>query len=127
MSQTEWKGQNGGIKSEFFAVARSQQEFDAVWKRTHSNTFPPPEAPKLPADKMAIAIFTGEASQPVDIKITDVEKGDNDVTTIKWQANSSFSPLCVMNSPYLIQLVDKADAPVEFERQAPQPPKSGLY
>jgi hypothetical protein len=54
-TQTHWQGSNADATTKTAIVARSQTEWDALWKRVNT-TAPGP----LPRNKMAVAVLAGQ-------------------------------------------------------------------
>jgi hypothetical protein len=118
--QGEWKGNHCAVHHAGHYVAKTQAEWENLWDTTFADQHPAPAAPKLPRGKMAVAIFTGQASSPADINITRIEHTDG-VTNIVYTAEHKSSMLCVMNDPYLIKWMDKTDDAISFTKESPRP------
>jgi len=124
----EWKGTHCGVSQPGTFVARTQDEWEKLWNATHSHQFPSPATPKLPKDKMAIGIFTGQSSDPSDIRVTRTGES-NGTATIHWEARSAKSTdggimgATVMHDPFLLKFVDKTEGPVVFAKAAGKYPK----
>jgi hypothetical protein len=117
---SEWRGAHSGVDNKGEYVAKTQAEWEKIWNATHSNRIPAPTAPKLPEDKMAIAIFLGSRSQPADINVTDISEDASSVN-VKWEFQGRSSMLAVMNEPFLLRFVDKSDKDVTFTNVPPAP------
>ncbi len=116
----EWKGHHCGIHDAGTHVARTQGEWKKLWDDTHSNQFPAPEAPKLPKNKMAIGIFTGQSSGGGVISVTGIED-KNGETHIRWKTESAgnrggMMVTTVMHEPFLLKFIDKTDSKISFSR-----------
>lgn len=121
---SQMDGQNCSVRTEAEAVAKTQAEFEKIWKAVTDGHWPKPETPELPADKMAVAIFMGSRSSGgYAIKITDVktEGGKLVVEYSKASPEPGMMSTNVMTEPFSIRLVDKTDAPVEFKDTTPRP------
>lgn len=118
----EWKGTHGGVPHAGTFVARTQDEWEKLWNATHSSQFPIPKAPKLPKDKMAVGIFTGQSSSPRDISVTRIEETAGQ-TTVHWKAQGSAQSgggmmgATVMHDPFLLKFIEKTEAPVRFAKE----------
>lgn len=121
----KWKGSHSGVHEAGTAVARTQEEWQQLWRATHSIIIPPPKAPRLPEDKIAIGIFTGQSSQPGEISVTNIAE-QNGKLVIEWKAAGQRSMLCVMHDPFLLKFIDKTDKAVEFRKEQPSAPKIDL-
>ena len=115
---TEWKGGHCGVHDAVTVVAKTQAEWKQLWDATFSNTFPAPKAPKLPKDKMAVGIFTGQRSAPSELSVTGVEEA-NGATVVKWKQESFSSMLAVMHEPFILKFIVKTDNAVSFLKEQP--------
>jgi hypothetical protein len=113
---TEWRGEQSGVESAGQFVARDQKEWKQLWDAAHSNMYPIPKAPKLPRDKMAIAIFHGQTNESVTIRMTGLQVEPRK-TVVEFEADSRPTQATVQREPFLLKFIDRTDKKVEFRQQ----------
>lgn len=115
-----WRGIVSRAQGTTYLVARTQQEWQALWDLAGS----PAPAP-LPERYMAVAVFLGArtgTAQGVDIVNLRVERrvGVRDSLLVDYREVAAAQPvgtgnaLYRMSSPYAIMLIDTTDVPVHF-------------
>ena len=115
---TEWRGEQSGVEHAGQFVARDQKEWKQLWDAAHSHMFPIPKAPKLPRDKMAIAIFHGQTNESVTIRMTGLQVEPRK-TVVEFEADSRpvQGTAAVQREPFLLKFIDRSDKKVEFRQQ----------
>lgn len=120
---TEWRGEQSGVEQSGQFVARNQKEWKQLWDAAHSNMYPIPKAPKLPRDKMAIAIFHGQTNESVTIRMTGLQVEPRK-TVVEFEADSRpvmlgahSTTATVQREPFLLKFIDRSDKKVEFRQQ----------
>lgn len=110
----EWKGQHCGNDEKRALIARTQEEWKEIFALVSAGN-PPPPAPPMPKDKMAVAIFVGQVRRDSDALIYNVATG-TDRVTIDWYEKTKPGTGIqeVMYEPYVIRMIDKTDLPVTF-------------
>lgn len=120
---TEWHGEQSGVEHAGQFVARDQKEWKQLWDAAHSHMYPIPKAPKLPRDKMAIAIFHGQTHDSVTLSITGVQVEPRK-TVVEFEADARSTGGTAQREPYLLKFIDRTANKVEF-RQRPASSRSG--
>ncbi len=128
---TEWRGEHSGVEAAGQFVGRDQKEWKQLWDAAHSNMYPIPKAPKLPKDKIAVAIFTGQTNEAVTIRVIGVQPEPRR-TVVEFEAASrpilSLSApntvATVQREPFLLKFIDRTDNKIEF-RQLPATARPG--
>lgn len=126
---TEWRGEHSGVEAAGQFVGRDQKEWKQLWDAAHSNMYPIPKAPKLPKDKIAIAIFTGQTQDAVAIRVTGVQ-AEGRKTVVEFEAASR--PVLSINGatataqrePFLLKFIDRTNNKIEF-RELPATSRPG--
>ncbi len=121
---TEWRGEHSGVESAGQFVGRDQKEWKQLWDAAHSNMYPIPKAPKLPKDKIAVAIFTGQTHEAVTIRVIGVQTEPRK-TVVEFEAASrpilSLSApntvASIQREPFLLKFIDRTDNKIEFRQQ----------
>jgi hypothetical protein len=113
------KGGQSNIDSEKQAVARTPQEFAALWK---SHNYDKP-APKVDfAKEMVVAAFMGSrptAGFSLEI-LSAAERGGQVVVTYRERMPSEGAMTAqILTAPYHIAAIPKSDKPVSFEKTKP--------
>lgn len=114
---TEWRGEHSGVEHAGQFVARDQAEWKQLWDAAHSNMYPIPKAPKLPRDKMAVAIFHGQTNDSVTLCISNVQ-AEPRKTVVEFEADTRAVLSTAQREPFLLKYIDRTPHKVEF-RQRP--------
>jgi hypothetical protein len=112
------KGNQSGMRGEGYFVARTQEEWLALWKEHASSQIPPPPAPQVGwASQMVIGVVLGQRpSAGYGVAFTALDRGPGKlIARVKEMRPDPKSPqAAVMTRPFCFMAIPRSDDRVEF-------------
>lgn len=84
----EWRSDKSNQSEPGQYAAKNQRDWEKLWNAAFGHMEPIPKIPKLPAGKMALAIFTGTSSKRASISVNALNEGPGK-TIVHWQASDN--------------------------------------
>jgi hypothetical protein len=122
----EWRGSQSGILAPLATVARSAEEWEALWSRVRAGGLPTPAMPKVDFSReMVIAVFAGECpTGGYTITIEELAVWGNELQVLVRQAGPPAGAITtqVVTYPYHLVVVPSSSLPVRFLASTPDNP-----